>query len=270
MKRTVVSAVQMRSISGEPELNLAAMKDRIEKAVSAGSDIICFPEACLTGYCSSEPFSINVESDLVKDLGKTAVDRHIAISFGFIEESDGDAFLSNMIASPDGRKCVHRKAHLGYNEDNNFTKGSDFKIIHLDTACVGALLCVESHFPEASGILRGEGAELILFPYSSGSSGMKRKEVWMKILPARAYDNGCFVVACNAVGDNGKGSVFGGGICIIDPHGNVLSDYYGSEECMITVTLDGQLQRNVPISEQGMRNVSFYDKRRPALYRRYR
>ena len=86
----------------------------------------------------------------------------------------------------------------------------------------------------------------------------------MNSLPARACDNGLYVAACSAVGDNGKGNVFGGGMMVLDPKGNIISEYYGTDEHSITVDIGGKLPRDGP---ETMSNISYFDRRRPELYR---
>ena len=73
------------------------------------------------------------------------------------------------------------------------------------------------------------------------------------------------VVHCSAVGDNGEGAVFGGGLIALDPKGMVLDEYYGDEEKSITVDIGGKLPRDGP---ETMANISYFDRKRPELYKR--
>ena len=85
----------------------------------------------------------------------------------------------------------------------------------------------------------------------------------MRHLPARAYDNSLFVVACNQVGDNGKGLCFPGIALILDPSGKIQKKNISGKERMIITDLKGvDLKR---IRENKMR--FFLPNRRPELYR---
>lgn len=65
----------------------------------------------------------------------------------------------------------------------------------------------------------------------------------MRHLPARAYDNSLFIVACNQTGDNGKGLVFPGLAIVIDPSGEVIDcNVSGKEGVMVTDLLSDRLK----------------------------
>jgi N-carbamoylputrescine amidase len=59
----------------------------------------------------------------------------------------------------------------------------------------------------------------------------------MRHLPARAYDNGLFIVACNQTGDNGKGLEFPGLAIIIDPSGEIVGRNVSGEEGIVVTDL---------------------------------
>jgi predicted amidohydrolase len=45
-----VAGVQMDVRLGEPAVNLAAMRERLQRAAEAGAKVVAFPECALTGY----------------------------------------------------------------------------------------------------------------------------------------------------------------------------------------------------------------------------
>jgi predicted amidohydrolase len=50
-------------------------------------------------------------------------------------------------------------------------------------------------------------------------------ESWMRHLPARAFDNGVFVGACNPVGENGAGLSFPGVALLLGPDGRLMKGF---------------------------------------------
>jgi predicted amidohydrolase len=84
----------------------------------------------------------------------------------------------------------------------------------------------------------------------------------MRHLPARAYDNGLFLIACNPCGENGKGLAFPGVGMVIDPLGNVMQSYTGDEEHLLIADLNAEMLRSV--RQHKMRY--FLPNRRPELY----
>ena len=133
-------------------------------------------------------------------------------------------------------------------------------------AVLGIQTCWESHFPLITMEYAMKGVDLILMPHASGLTGERRRDSWNRILPARAYDNTVFVAACNMTGDNGYGTVFGGGATVFDVRGvNIAEDY--SKECILTVDLDPtDMDRIRAPGYVSMRDLYFLDKSRPELF----
>jgi N-carbamoylputrescine amidase len=84
----------------------------------------------------------------------------------------------------------------------------------------------------------------------------------MRHLPARAYDNGLFVVACNQAGANGQGVNFPGVAVVIDPSGRVLLKSTGDGEELLVADLTSEAFETV--RNHPMR--FFLPNRRPELY----
>lgn len=204
-----------------------------------------------------------------------------------------------VVASKDGR-LVYRKAHLGAKERLAYAAGDELPVAQVAGVCVGVQLCWEGHIPDIAATLRGKGAELLVTPHAGGPGGARRIDAWSRYLPARALDNGMFVVACNALRDDGgrgdaSGDVRdggrdggrdgvrdgscggahdasaragGGGMIAYGPDGQVICAYDASDEHMMLVRVGGELPRERPDGgmESGMKGVSYFDRRRPELY----
>ena len=263
MKNTRLTLVQMRSVVGNPQSNY----DSIEGFVRANkdSDIVCFPEMCLSGYTSTDPARYAMDPndpllDRIRDLSK---ETDTAIVFGYIERMPDGLCLRQEICYGD-ESFFYRKSHLGIKEADLFTPGDSLPVFEIKGIMLGIHLCTESHIPDICSTFRKQGAELVLIPFANGISSERRRQVWHSYLPARACDNGMFVAGCSAVGDNGTGTVFGGGLIALDPKGMVIDEYYGDDNHSITVEIGGPLPRDGP---ETMMNISYFDRKRPELYR---
>ena len=94
-----------------------------------------------------------------------------------------------------------------------------------------------------------------------------RRELWLKYLPARAYDNAAFVAACNLVGQVEGGRRFSGGLMVFDPRGLVAAEAGGAGEEMLLVDLPAKTINNIRSGEaRSMRENFFLRFRRPELY----
>lgn len=253
----------MNSVAGDVESNYGRMQQFVRD--NSDSDIICFPEMCLSGYTSSGPerFAMDADDPFVDKVHCLSDETGISIVFGYIER-DGDSLRLRQEIADGGSVNFYRKSHLGIKETELFEAGNELPVFDVKGIRVGLQLCTESHIPDITSTYRSKGAELVLMPFANGISGERRRSVWHSYLPARACDNGLFVAGCSAVGDNGQGSVFGGGLIAIDPKGNIMAEYYGEDEKCITVEMGGKLPRDGP---ETMMNISYFDRRRPDLYK---
>ncbi|MCK5484748.1 MAG: nitrilase, partial [Desulfobacterales bacterium] len=85
---------------------------------------------------------------------------------------------------------------------------------------------------------------------------------WMRHLPARAFDNGLYVVACNQTGDNQNGLNFPGLSVIFNPSGQIIKkDTSGKEKIIIA---DLKAEGLAKVRDHRMRY--FLPNRRPGLY----
>ena len=262
MRNIRLTMVQMSSLAGEPEKNLESMLVFVDN--NRDSDIICFPEMCLSGYSTNdaETVAISPDHECVRALLEKSKETGTAIVFGFVEQRDGFMSLRQEIADGSNERKFYRKTHLGKRESEVFRSGDELPVFDVKGVKVGIQLCIESHINDICTVYRSKGAELVLTPFATGIS-TRRKETWARYLPARAYDNGMYVAACSCVGDNGRGAKFGGGLIIIDPRGRTVAEYYGEDEMTITAEIGGELPRD---GADDMKNISFFDRRRPELY----
>jgi N-carbamoylputrescine amidase len=84
----------------------------------------------------------------------------------------------------------------------------------------------------------------------------------MRHLPARAFDNGLYVVACNQTGNNQSGLNFPGLSVILDPAGRIIKKNIGGKEDMIVADLRAEKLKKV----RGHRMRYFLPNRRPDIY----
>ena len=266
MKDVVLSLVQMHSAVGDTDGNLKNI-ELLTEEVKGRSDIICFPEACLTGYETADPeqFCISLDDDRISAVSDISRECGANIIFGFMERNGQDMHITQAVSDTSGRIGIYRKTHLGIRERKKFIPGNEIPVFKLPEASVGVQLCWESHFPGISAKMRKGGADIILISYASPLRPDIRKETWMKHLPARAYDNGVFVGAVNAVGDNGRGITFGGGAMAFDPKGNVIAENFSEKDLVVTVELQSSFRSRLG-SDEDMRNIDYFRYRRDELY----
>ena len=272
MDSVTIALVQMESRVGDIAGNLANMKRIMHAAKDQGAQIVLFPEASLTGYSASRAAEIALPPSCaeVREVFDLANFLGIAVCFGLFERAEnGDVFIAQPLHTSEAT-LWHRKTHLGQKEQSTIKPGQKLEVIDAFGVRIGVQVCWETHFPELSTIQRMQGAEVVLMPFASGISGEKRRDAWLKYLPARAHDNGMFVLACNALLDPSETespTAVGGGMMAFDPRGEVIGEYSKTDECVLICDLEGQLPREA--GERSMGNPSFFDGRRKDFFAQY-
>ena len=258
----------MHSIPCEIDKNLSRIESFVEKAGDMGTDIICFPELCVTGYTLKNPETIYSQSssdDIVSRLRDIAKASSMIIIAGMIEISDSEKpYISQVIAGPKGLLGIYRKSHLSPPEQEVYRAGQNFDIFSYRGISFGVQLCYEAHFPEISTIMALKGADIIFIPHASPRGTPQEKiKSWLRHLTGRAFDNTFFIIACNQTGENENGLIFPGVIVAIDPAGRVISKYDRGTEKMLF--LDLEMDQLKEIRKHRMRY--FLPHRKPELYR---
>lgn len=191
----------------------------IEQAVSAGAELVVFPEAYISGYPSwiwrlrpggdwstSEELhsrllqsAVDIEAGDLKLLCEAARKNKITIVCG-LNERDSQASKSTIyntvvIIGSDGMILNRHRKLMPTNPERmvwGFGDGSGLKVIDTPAGRVGTLLCWESYMPLARYALYAQGIELYIAPtYDSGDD-------WLGTMQHVAREGRCWVI-CSGV-----------------------------------------------------------------------
>lgn len=226
-----------------------------------------------------------------QELLALATDHGMTAGAGLIEHDPADGSLYNtyVVAMPDGRIVSHRKIHTFISE--HMASGNSFTVFDTPQGWkLGVLICYDCNIGENVRITALMGAEILLAPHqtggcdsrSPGAMGLIDPALWhsreenpaaieaefkgpkgrgwlMRWLPARAHDNGLFLVFSNGVGIDDD-EVRTGNAMILGPYGEVLAETWKAADTMVVAELDSETQR----SSTGRRWIR---SRRPELYK---
>lgn len=268
MRDLLVAAVCMHSEPGEVDKNLDRMKSFVRRASERSADAILFPELSVSGYTLRSPdkiYALPQSEKIVENVVRMAGDAKTILMAGMVEPlPEGKPYITQIVAGPGGLLGRYRKTHLSPPEKAKYTEGNALPVFKEREVAFGLELCYEAHFPEISTLLCLKGAEILFIPHASPKGdGDEKMKSWLRHLPARAFDNGVFVVACNQVGKTSEGFSFPGVIVALDPQGKVLDSYAGDQERMILVQLRAEILRET----RAHRMKYFMPFRRKELYR---
>lgn len=266
MSRLRIAMINFCPIYGDVEANLVAVEQQVWAAVQQGAQLVCFPEMNLTGYVNAAnvfEYARNLESSIVQRLVRLSVKTGAAFAVGMPEwEAESQkAFITQVCCLPDGRMISYRKAHLSQREAETFQAGDTMVLFNLRSFTFGLQICYDIHFSEYSLAQALTGAQVILVCSASPmGSAPQLRERWLRFLPARAYDNGCYVLMCNQHGAAPSGLSFSGLALAFNPHGILIGES-DKPDVPLLVDVDSDLV------VQARQNRPFLKARRPEIYR---
>jgi len=291
------ASVQFEHVSGDKAANLAKIADFAERAAAQGVRLIVFPECCITGYWFLRRLSREALIDLAEPVFEgpssqalmALAQRHqMTIGAGLVEIDGETLYNTYVVAMPDGTFQRHRKIHCFISE--YLASGSEYTVFDTPQGCRAAVLtCYDNNIGENVRAVALQGAEVLLAPHQTGGcdspsphcmglvdpvlwdrrgqdpqaieaefKGPKGREWLMTWLPARAHDNGLFLIFSNGVGVDDD-EVRTGNAMILDPYGRVLAETWKAADDMVIADLDPALRDNCT-------GVRWIKTRRPELY----
>ncbi|GII82180.1 hydrolase [Sphaerisporangium siamense] len=296
--RILAASVQFCHRSGDKAYNLATIARFVAEAAARGVRLIVFPEMCVTGYwhvvgmdragiqALAEPVPGGPSVTALLELAR----RHDMVVGAGLVEADGEKlYNSYVVAEPDGSWHVHRKLHSF--ESEHISSGDRYTVFASTLGCtLGVLTCYDNNIIENARMTALLGADILLAPHQTGGvasrsphamgtidvalweardtdpraieaefRGDKGRGWLMRWLPARAHDNGMFLVFSNGVGpDNGE--VRTGNAMLIDCYGRIVAETWRARDEMVC----GELDLSLLARSTGRR---WLRGRRPELYR---
>lgn len=271
------ATVQFQHQAGNKQYNLLIMEKYIEQAALQQVKILTFPEMCITGYwhvprLSSVEVTALAESvetspslALIRSL---AVRHQMLIGAGLIERADdGQLYNAYVACMPDGTLHTHRKLHAF--EHPAISSGDRFTVFDTPWGVkVGILICWDNNLVENVRATALLGADILLAPHQTGGTQSRspcamqpiplalweqrktrQEEIvaafkgpngrgWlMRWLPARAHDNGLFILFSNGVGADAD-EVRTGNAMILDPYGRIVEETWAADNAMVSAELD--------------------------------
>jgi predicted amidohydrolase len=224
-----------------------------------------------------------------------AEEHNMTIGAGLVEiAGDGKMYNTYVVAMPNGEFQRHRKIHAFISE--HLSCGSEYTVFDMPQPSTGVparaavLTCYDNNIGENVRIVALKGAEILLAPHQTGGCktpspccmGLIERSLWdnrkanpqaieaefrgpkgrqwlLTWLPARAHDNGLFLIFSNGVGMDGD-EVRTGNAMILDPYGRIIKETWKADDDMVVADLDASLRDNCT-------GVRWIKTRRPEMYK---
>ncbi len=273
------ASVQFQHRPGDLEHNLGRVRAFVAEAAAREVELIVFPEMCLTGYwhvrnLSREEIDALAEpvpsGQMSQALLALAAESGLTVGAGLIERDEkGDLYNSYVVAMPDGSHACHRKLHTFIS--GHMESGGEYTVFDIPQgARVGVLTCYDNNIGENVRMTALQGAEILLAPHQTGGcdspspgcmgvvdpglwearetnpwaieaelKGPKGREWLRRWLPARAHDNGLFLLFSNGVGPD-DGEIRTGNAMILDPYGETLAETWKAGDDIVIADLEAK------------------------------
>ncbi len=168
-----VSTVQFQHRAGDKQFNLSRVAAFTDQAVVGGSQLVVFPEMCITGYWHVPKLDFSGLEELAETLDGPSISyvldlaeaKEIAIGVGFVEKDEvGDFYNSYAVCMPDGKVHCHRKLHAW--EHKLFTSGDSYTVFDTPWGVkAGILICWDNNLVENARATALLGAEILISPH---------------------------------------------------------------------------------------------------------
>jgi predicted amidohydrolase len=297
MKDLRISTAQFEHRSNDKTYNLSVIDSLSARAAAEGSLAIAFHECSVSGYTFAMKLGRKEMLDLAEKIpGGPSVSRlisiarrnKIAVLAGLFEKDDDNRIFNTYVCvNGDGIIAKHRKLHPFINRF--LVAGDSYCIFGLEGWKCGILICYDNNVIENVRATTLLGANVIFMPHITMCTpstrpgagfvdpamwynrekdpeslrrefdGLKGRAWLMKWLPARAYDNGIYIVFSNPIGMDDD-QLKNGCSMIIDPFGDTLAECRKLDNDLVTTDLGLEKVRQ----SGGGR---YLNARRPDLYR---
>jgi omega-amidase len=260
MPKLGISLGQMNIALGDTRKNIAQMEKWTAEAARRGSNVVVFPELWSTGCAweQSKELASTLNTGVFDDMSAAATQNKICVVGSVLEKRGTEVSNSSAFFAPNGRMLgVYRKIHLFglMDEDKWLQPGSASLMMDLPWGKTGMAICYDLRFPELFRRYAVDGAIMNILP---AEWPLARVEHWRALVIARAIENQCYMIVCNAAGMTGE-TAFGGHSMVVDPWGKVIVEAGETPQlitCEIELDVVAEVRGRIPV----------FDDRRPELY----
>ncbi|MGQ1947845.1 nitrilase-related carbon-nitrogen hydrolase [Geofilum sp. OHC36d9] len=223
-----IAAAYIHAIPGDITANLNQTLTLLQQLDKEGIGFVLFPELSITGYATAKQdiaLALLQEEAVLQQLTGFSKSSNLSFAVGYPQQHNEQFFIAHYLFTKGKIAGIHQKSHLGPNEKSTFSEGDELSVFQTGPLKIGMQLCFETHFPEISYAQARQGANLLAMAFASpNETATEKSERFKRYLCARAYDNACYVMACNLSGSTARGAHLPGLAMIIDPKGNILAE----------------------------------------------
>jgi predicted amidohydrolase len=260
MAKVVITLAQMNIALGEVRRNIAYLEKTVAESARRGSHMVVLPELWSTGCAweQSKELASALNSGIFNDMSGAAAQNKVCVVGSVLEKRGLEVANSAAFFAPNGRMLgIYRKIHLFrlMEEDKWLQPGGAPLAMDLPWGNTALAICYDLRFPELFRRYAVNGAKMMIVP---AEWPLVRLEHWRALVIARAIENQCYMIACNAAGPIGN-ETFAGHSMIVDPWGKVIIEG-GETPQLLTAEIE------MDVVDEVRERIRVFEDRRAELY----
>lgn len=226
--------------------NLKKIEEFTTRATAQGTDLVIFPEMCLTGYVLKDQVYEHAETipgpstDKVVEIARKT-GTHVIFGMPVLsEKTKATLYNTAVFVGPDGLIGTYHKMYLPthgiFEEKRYFRPGYQPAAFSTAIGNIGLCICYDLFFPEVTRLARLSGAQLLV---CISASPAVRRSYFEILTAARALENTAYLAYVNLAGLE-DGLQFWGGSRLINPTGDIVAKAKYDEEDFVVCEVDFQ------------------------------
>jgi len=260
MKDIKIATAQFEPRNGDKGYNFSRIEELTGRAAGQGARVVSFHELCIPAYTylqnldKEDLFGIAEEvpsGESTSHLIQIAARYNVAVLAGLLEKEGDKVYNTYVCVTAEGMVARFRKLHPFISK--YLSPGNEYVVFDLYEWKCSILICYDNNIIENVRATALLGAEILFSPHvtcctpsSMPGRGWVNKKLWenrhvdpdalrwefdsmkgkgwlMRWLPARAYDNGIYLVYSNPIGMEDD-QVKNGNSMIFDPFGEIIAE----------------------------------------------
>ena len=221
MKKLRITLIQSTLLWEDPEGNRMLMDELLRPIRKGSTDVIVLPEMFNSGFTMNATRVAETMQGRTVSWMKEMAAMKRAVVCGSLVIKEKNRFLNRFVwAQPDGQILYYDKRHLFRmaGEHSTYSAGKRRAIIEYMGWRICPQICYDLRFPVWSR--NRNDYDLLLYVANWPE---RRRSAWMKLLPARAIENQCYVLASAQGGLHQNQRRTWGNTMLIDPWGRMMA-----------------------------------------------
>ncbi len=249
MQDLKIGLIQTQQFWEDKKANLAHFESEFLSKIEPGAiDLVLLPEMFNTSFSMNvEQLAEQMSGDTISWLTYWANKLNCQIGGSLIISENKKFYNRFVIVSKNGIETSYDKRHLFRmaNEHQQFSSGQN-RVVHTIKGWPILLqVCYDLRFPVFSRNRYLDAQKEYEAVIYVANWPEKRAFIWKNLIQARAIENQAYAIGLNRVGEDGNGITYSGDSMLVDPWGNIDTEFPASAQCFKIVTLKRSVMESI-------------------------